>query len=105
MAVLHREAVAVAERATTVARVEVAVEPRFYREGGDYLMVYSEWVEPGVPRKLNIRAASLAGNPLSVCGAEIEPAYLRRCRRVAAADVPARWMAAFAAFLGCSETA
>ena len=91
---------------TTVGWVEVAVEPRFYREpGGDFLMVYSEWQEPGEPKKLSIRAASLAGNPLSVCGAEIEPAYLRRCRRVAAAEVPARWMASFAAFLGCSETA
>ena len=91
---------------TTGGRVEVAVAPRFYREpGGDYLMVYSEWQAPGEHRKLSIRAASLAGNPLSVCGAEIEPSYLRRCRRVAAADVLPRWMASFAAFLGCSETA
>ena len=85
---------------------EVPLEPRYYREsGGDYLMVYSEWIQPGEPRKLSIRAASLAGNPLSVCGAEIEPGYLRRCRRVATAEVPARWMASFAAFMGCSETA
>ena len=90
---------------TTVGSVEVAVEPRFYREGGDYLMVYSEWQAPGEPRKLSIRAASLAGNPLSVCGAEIEPGYLRRCRRVAAADVPARWMATFVAFLRPCGTA
>ena len=80
---------------------EVLLEPRYYRETGtgDYLMVYSEWIQPGEPRKLSIRAASLAGNPLSVCGAEIEPAYLRRCRRVAAAEVPARWMASFVNFL------
>ena len=85
---------------------EVLLDPRYYREpGGDFLMVYSEWQASGEARKLSIRAASLAGNPLSVCGAEIEPAYLRRCRRVAAAEVPARWMASFAAFLGCSETA
>ena len=85
---------------------EVLLEPRYYREpGGDYLMLYSEWQAPGEPRKLSIRAASLAGNPLSVCGAEIEPSYLRRCRRVAAADVPARWRTAFVNFLRSSETA
>ena len=90
---------------TTVGWVEVAVEPRFYREGGDYLMVYSEWQEHGEPKKLSIRAASLAGNPLSICGAEIEPGYLRRCRRVAAAEVPARWRTAFVNVLRSSETA
>jgi hypothetical protein len=103
-----REAVGVAVAArVTVARVEVAVEPRYYRETatGDFLMVYSEWVESGAPRKLNVRAANLAGNPLSVCGAEIEPGYLRRCRQVAAAEVPARWMASFVNFLRPRETA
>ena len=88
-----------------MVRVEVAVAPRFYREGGDYLMVYSEWQEHGEPKKLSVRAASLAGNPLSVCGAEIEPSYLRQCRRVAEDEVSARWMAAFAAFLHPCETA
>lgn len=68
-------------------------------------MVYSEWQEHGERKKLSIRAASLAGNPLLVCGAEIEAPYLRRCRPVAAAEVPARRMASFAAYLGCRETA
>lgn len=98
-------AAAMVEGLTVATTREVLLEPRFYREGGDYLMVYSEWQEHGEPKKLSIRAASLAGNPLSVCGAEIEAPYLRRCRRVAEAEVPARWMASFAAFLRPQETA
>ncbi len=92
--------------AKITTREVLLAPPRYYQEpGGDYLMVYSQWIETGEPRKLNIRAASLAGNPLSVSGAEIEPDYLRRCRRVTAAEVPPRWMASFLNFLRLNKTA
>jgi len=86
----------------TVSRRQIIYStPQFYREAyGDYLMAYGEWQDvSGNLLAICTRAPAIAGNPLSLCDAEVDADYLRTLVPVQAAEVPEMWMRPFRAFL------
>lgn len=68
------------------------------RDTGDYLSVEAFCLPLSIAaRKIDARAAAIAGSVSSVQGCSVSAGYLaRNCRPVAKMDVPAAWLAALA---------
>ncbi|NMP24497.1 hypothetical protein [Sulfobacillus harzensis] len=71
---------------------EALSRPRYYRDcAGDFLIVVGVWREDGRVTRYDGAASVTIGVASQVISWEFDAAYLKRCRRVDAAAVPAVW--------------